>query len=85
MSGKIILVGAGPGGKGLLTLRGLEALGEADAVVYDRLVSEEILSLIPSSAEKIDAGKSPGSHPVPQPEINRILVEKAEEGKTVVR
>ncbi len=85
MSGKIILVGAGPGGKGLLTLRGLEALGEADAVVYDRLVSEDILSLIPSSAEKIDAGKSPGSHPVPQPEINRILVEKAEEGKTVVR
>ena len=85
MSGKILLVGAGPGGKGLLTLRGLEALGEADAVVYDRLVSEEILSLIPSSAEKIDAGKSPGSHPVPQPEINRILVEKAEEGKTVVR
>ena len=85
MSGKIILVGAGPGGKGLLTLRGLEALGEADAVVYDRLVSEEILSLIPSSAEKIDAGKSPGSHPVPQPEINRILVKKAEEGKTVVR
>ena len=85
MSGKIILVGAGPGGKGLLTLRGLEALGEADAVVYDRLVSEEILSLIPSSAEKIDAGKSPGSHPVPQPEINRILVEKAEEGQTVVR
>lgn len=85
MSGKIILVGAGPGGKGLLTLRGLEALGEADAVVYDRLVSEEILSLIPSSAEKIDAGKSPGSHSVPQPEINRILVEKAEEGKTVVR
>ena len=85
MSGKIIRVGAGPGGKGLLTLRGLEALGEADAVVYDRLVSEEILSLIPSSAEKIDAGKSPGSHPVPQPEINRILVEKAEEGKTVVR
>ena len=85
MSGKIILVGAGPGGKGLLTLRGLEALGEADAVIYDRLVSEEILSLIPSSAEKIDAGKSPGSHPVPQPEINRILVEKAEEGKTVVR
>lgn len=85
MSGKIILVGAGPGGKGLLTLRGLEALGEADVVVYDRLVSEEVLSLIPSSAEKIDAGKSPGSHPVPQPEINRILVEKAEAGKTVVR
>ena len=83
--GKIILVGAGPGGKGLLTLRGLEALEGADTVVYDRLVSEEILSLIPSAAERIDVGKTSGSHPVPQSRINEILVEKAREGKTVVR
>ncbi|GBU20669.1 uroporphyrin-III C-methyltransferase [Fibrobacteres bacterium R8-0-B4] len=82
---KVTLVGAGPGGIGLLTVRGLEVLRSADAVLYDRFVSDDILAVIPDSAEKIDVGKNAGSHPIPQEMINILLLEKAKEGKNVVR
>lgn len=84
-TGSVILVGAGPGDPGLLTRKGMEVLRRAEVVVYDRLVGSEILSLIPENAEKIDVGKQASYHPVPQEEINRILLEKALEGKKVVR
>ncbi len=82
---KVTLVGAGPGGKGLLTLKAFEVLQTADVVLYDRFVSEDILAVIPDSAEKIDVGKHAGNHPVPQDEINELLLEKARQGKNVVR
>ena len=85
MTGKVILVGAGPGDPGLLTRKGLAALERADVVVYDRLVSPAILARIPARAEKIDVGKQPDRHPVPQHEIDRILLHKALEGHYVVR
>ena len=83
--GKVILVGAGPGDPDLLTEAAVRALSRAEVVVYDRLVSDDILAKIPAAAEKINVGKNVGSHPVPQHEINRILLEKALEGKRVVR
>ena len=82
---KVTLVGAGPGGRELLTLKGARCLQNADVVLYDRLVSEEILAMIPQNAEKIDVGKHAGSHPVPQETINRLLLEKACQGHDVVR
>lgn len=85
MKGKVILVGAGPGDPGLLTIKGREALLSAEVVVYDRLVSPAILSLIPQGAERIDVGKEAAHHKVPQEQINRILLDKALEGKVVVR
>lgn len=85
MIGNVILVGAGPGDPGLLTCKGLTALKQAEVVVYDRLVSPAILAQIPSGAEQIDVGKQPDRHPVPQHEINRILLNKALEGRRVVR
>lgn len=85
MAGKVILVGAGPGDAGLLTVKGRRELKRAEVVVYDRLVDAEILKLIPDGAERIDVGKRAADHPVPQPEINRILLRKAQEGKRVVR
>lgn len=83
--GKVYLVGAGPGDPGLLTLKGRALLERAEVVVYDRLVGPEILKMIPENAEKIDVGKNAGKHPVPQPEISRILLEKAQADKQVVR
>lgn len=83
--GSVILVGAGPGDPGLLTRKGLDAITQAEVVVFDRLVGPEILSLIPENAEKIDVGKQASNHPVPQHRINQILLEKAQEGKRVVR
>ena len=85
MAGKVILVGAGPGDPGLLTVKGKRALERAEVVVYDRLVDEELLTLIPAGAERIDVGKNAGHHPVPQHEINQILLRKAQEGRRVVR
>lgn len=84
-NGKVILVGAGPGDAGLLTVKGKQAVETADVVVYDRLVGKDILALIPQNAEKINAGKSSSNHLIPQSEINKILLEKALEGKSVVR
>ncbi len=85
MKGSVILVGAGPGDPGLLTQKGRWALEQAQVVVYDRLVGPDILALIPRQAERIDVGKQANHHPVPQEQINRILLEKALEGKRVVR
>lgn len=85
MRGKVILVGAGPGNIGLLTLRGVKAIKKADAVIYDRLAGKEILNIIPEGAEKIDAGKEKANHKIRQEEINRLLLEKANSGKNVVR
>lgn len=87
MKGKgiVYLVGAGPGDAGLMTLRGAELLGRADVVVYDALVNRDLLRLAPPGAELIYAGKRSGIHVIPQDELNRLLVDKARGGKTVVR
>jgi uroporphyrinogen III methyltransferase/synthase len=83
--GTVYLVGAGPGDAGLLTLRGAELLGRADVVAYDALVNPQLLRLAPKTAEIVFAGKRSRDHAIPQEELNRLLVEKAMEGKTVVR
>ncbi|MDQ4069107.1 MAG: uroporphyrinogen-III C-methyltransferase [Actinomycetota bacterium] len=80
----VYLVGAGPGDPGLLTRRGAEVLARADVVVHDRLAEISLLDLAPEGAERIDVGKSPGS-PVPQTEINALLVERGRRGQEVVR
>lgn len=85
MTGKIYLIGAGPGDSGLLTLRGFEVLKHADVVIYDRLVGEGILAMIPENAEKIDAGKSSGNHTINQREIETLMIAHARSGKNVVR
>ncbi len=78
------LVGAGPGDPGLITIRGVKCLQQAEVVIYDRLVNPLLLQYAPY-AEWIDAGKQPDHHPLPQGKINALLVEKALEGKRVVR
>jgi len=83
--GKVVLVGAGPGHPGLITVDGLEALRRADAVVYDRLTASELLDEAPVGAERVYVGKTAGCHPYPQSEISKLLVSLARAGKTVVR
>ena len=86
MTGRVTLVGAGPGAPDLLTLRGARALREADAVVYDALASTELLALVPESAELHDVGKRGHEAPtLPQEEITALLLRLAREGKRVVR
>ena len=85
MTGKVWLVGAGPGDRGLFTLKGLEVLQNADVVVYDALVGDEVMALIPEQAEKINVGKRSGNHRMPQEQINRTLLDQALAGKKVVR
>ena len=77
MSGKVYLIGAGPGDPGLLTLRGKEILEKADVVVYDRLVSLAILGMCNPKAKMVDVGKMPQYHKVKQSEINKLLVQFA--------
>ena len=84
-TGTVYLVGAGPGDPELLTVRAAKLLATAEAVVYDRLVPESIVSLAPPQAELFNVGKASGSHPVPQDSINSLLLRLAGEGKRVVR
>lgn len=83
--GKVWLVGAGPGDAQLLTLKAKELLEQADTIVYDRLVGEAVLSMIPANSKKIYVGKQAGDHVVSQSEINQILLDEAQKGKKVVR
>ena len=83
--GKVWLVGAGNGDIGLFTRKGMDVLKEADVVVYDALISLELLACLPGDAELINAGKRSNHHLIPQQEINEILLAKAKEGKKVVR
>lgn len=83
--GKVWLAGAGPGDAELLTIKTKELLDQADVIVYDSLISAEIMSLIPKGKECIFVGKRSGNHAVPQEGINQILLEQALEGKKVLR
>jgi uroporphyrin-III C-methyltransferase len=85
MTGRVFLVGAGPGDPDLITVRGADALRAADVVVFDRLVAPELLRLAPSGAERIYAGKEPGRSAMPQEEISATLVARALSGLRVVR
>ena len=84
-TGKVYLVGAGPGHPDLLTIRAAELLKAAEVIVYDRLIQDEVLALAKPTAEKIFMGKPLGRHCSRQDEIHDLLVRKAREGKTVVR
>jgi uroporphyrin-III C-methyltransferase len=83
--GIVYIVGGGPGDPGLITVKGLFALQRADVVLYDRLAAPELLDEVPANAERIDVGKEPKKHRRSQAEINSLLIEKAREGKIVVR
>jgi uroporphyrinogen III methyltransferase/synthase len=83
--GKVYLVGAGPGDPGLMTVKGLDCLRHADVVIYDRLVEESLLNEARPEAEKIYVGKADRLHILEQDSINQLLLEKAREGKIVVR
>ncbi|RUM54014.1 MAG: uroporphyrinogen-III C-methyltransferase [Marinomonas sp.] len=85
MTGKVYLIGAGPGDPDLLTMKAHRLLTAADVVLYDRLVGEQIIAMIPETAEKLYVGKAKSLHSLPQEEINALLAVKAKEGKVVVR
>ncbi len=83
--GKVYLVGSGPGDPELLTLKARRLIDSAEVIIYDQLPGKAILDSMPASAEKIDVGKCAGNHTMNQTEINKVLVQKAKEGKMVVR
>jgi uroporphyrinogen III methyltransferase/synthase len=84
-TGTVYIIGAGPGDPGLITVKGLRCLKEADVIIYDHLVSEDIIRQANESARLIYAGKKGGDHTLPQDEINRLLVEEARRGNIVAR
>ena len=84
-TGFVSLVGAGPGDAELMTVKAVRLIQQADVVVYDRLVSADILSLIPAGVSRISVGKEVGKHCVPQQQINEIIVNLAKAGRKIVR
>jgi len=84
-TGKVYLVGSGPGGTGLLTVRALEVIAGAEVILFDQLPGEEILRALPENAEKVDCGKYGNRHTLEQEEIEDLMVRFALEGKKVVR
>jgi uroporphyrin-III C-methyltransferase len=84
-TGKVFLLGAGPGDPELLTIKAMRILQRADVVLHDSLVSEEILQLIPEGAQKIDVGKRAGFRLLSQDDINSLLLASAQRHRTVVR
>jgi len=84
-SGKVYLVGSGVGTIDLLTVRAYRLMGQAEAIVYDALVDQEILDLAPAGCEIVNVGKRGGQPSTPQAEINRLLVNLCQQGKQVVR
>jgi uroporphyrinogen III methyltransferase/synthase len=84
-TGRVYLIGAGPGDPGLMTVKGLACLQEADVVIYDYLANEQLLNSAKPGAEKIYVGKKGGDHTIPQGKINSLNVAKAGEGKVIVR
>ncbi len=85
MQNKVYLIGAGPGDAELLTVKAQRILSMADVVLYDRLVSDDILAMIPAGARRIDVGKKPGAHRMTQEEITQEIVKQGQRYKTVVR
>ena len=84
-SGEVALIGAGPGDLELLTIKALRFLQQADVVLYDYLVSDEIMALVPSDTILVCVGKRAGHHSVPQEKTNQLLVDFAQQGHRVVR
>jgi uroporphyrinogen III methyltransferase/synthase len=85
MAGRAYIVGAGPGDPGLLTLRAVSVLERADSVLYDALVSDDVMQYVPARAERIFVGKRCGAHTMAQDEINALMVRLARSGHVVVR
>ncbi len=85
MTGKVYLVGSGPGDPELLTIKAKRLIESAEVILYDQLPGEAILNMLPENAETIDVGKYAGNHKLSQWQINELLIKRAKEGKIVVR